>query len=157
MSGSWYMEAGARQWHWNKEPTFVCPNAEVASMGEGRAIVRRETQVTQAATALAADPLKLAVLLSERHRSGGVVREKTNGRYTGRCRICGAKLIRRGFRGWVDDEIPKSKMTAEELRSARFAAQFGTAPPRRSVGEGRYFDTKQQAEQWARDGAKEAK
>ena len=147
MSGSWYIEVGKRRWHWNKDPTFRCPNAEAWTSVDG--IVRRERQITAAAAELGADPALLAAILTHRHRSGGGIREKVDGRYTGRCRHCGARLIRVGYRAWVDDAIPKAKMTPEERRRASQSVMFGGGPPRRAVGEGRYFDTKKQAQQWA--------
>lgn len=148
MSGGWFIENGTRRWHWHKEPTFRCPNEETWNRDEE--IVRRDAQLHAAASELGADPVLLAQMLTHRHRSGGGNREKIDGRYTGRCRICGAKLIRRGYFAWIDDAIPKRKMTDEERRQAAIAERLGGAPPRRRVGEPRYFDTKKQAEAWAR-------
>lgn len=148
MGSYWCMEAGTRRWNWNKSPTFRCPNAE--TWGPPDDIVRRGDQLAEAAAALGADPLRLAQLLTQRHRSGGGLREKKDDRYTGRCRICGARLIKVGYRAWIDDAVPTSKMTDTERASAQVNRRLGFAPPRRPVGEDRHFDTKKAAEQWAR-------
>jgi hypothetical protein len=63
-----------------------------------------------------------------------------DGKLTDECRVCGAKLIRKGFAAWEQREREEQTGIAMRLGIEQFD----------KVGEKRYFRTKKQAWAWAR-------
>lgn len=167
---SWYFEApDGRRFNWNKEPTYTCPHEgiryEVHDFGTGKVTITDarpadeavgitfsryiSEETKQAAAALGVDPLKLAKMITAGHRST-YGRERVDGKLTEKCRACGAKMERLGFRCWIDRPVSADEATEGEQASKAIAGRLGFADPRRTV-QTFYAETKREADRWARD------
>jgi hypothetical protein len=151
MSGYWYIGgADGRRYCFAKEPTFVCPMSEPVVFdrpedGADREPVPRLTvpAITPAAEQLAMSPLLLANLIRSAHNRPGAGRARVDGRLTETCAACGHKLIRKGFRYWIE-----AKPAAASSRT-RIARRLGFSEYEQVEGSW-YAKTKRDARTWAR-------
>lgn len=155
---SWFLSgARGRAYNWAKHPTFVCPNADPVSYTpaepgatEGTWSLTRP-EVATAAAAIGADAVMLGQLLRQRHASHTAGRLRVGDRVTDRCSICGAKMIRKGFRAWIDEPDDSDDASAQR----RIAGRLGFEAPRRTLRT-TWHPTKREAEAWARHERKRA-
>jgi hypothetical protein len=128
----WYYEGpDDRHFCWAKAPTFVCENAEGL----------REEDAERIAVELGIT--KIDEIIANAHRRAAVsLRERVDGKLTDSCRVCGAKLTRKGFAAW--EERPADPTSSK----ARIGARLGLHSHER-VGTTRYFRTKAKAKAWA--------
>jgi hypothetical protein len=163
---SWrYYEHDGTRWCWNVDPTFICPNAGITEYvapedGDGGAhvIARREDEIGEAADALGMDPIKLALILNRAHQSFKHDRERVDGKLTDRCKACGAKMRREGFRAWIERFVPENERTEAERTSTRIGSRlFGSSDTTWRREGFRWYDTKKEATGWALDEYKVAK
>jgi len=149
MPSHWYF-AGAAGLHynWAKHPTFECPNAEPVTYApperegeQGTWTLERE-EFTMAAAAIGADPILLATLVRQRHHTSGAGRLRVDGVLTDRCALCGTKMVRNGFRAWID-------APADDAAAKRVSRRLGFAPPR-TTQRVTWHPTRRAAREWAR-------
>lgn len=168
--GAWYYDApDGRRWHFNKEPSFECPNYFAKyeltdpETGEKRLVAappdkalgitfRRHVpeEVERAAELIGCGGEELAAMLLRSHQSVGFGRKRVDGRLTNTCRACGGKMKRLGFYAYADEPIPEGEETAEQRSSAAINQRLvgGDGRARRTTWSG-HFDTKREARQWA--------
>lgn len=144
----WYVPgSGGLHYNWAKHPTFECPNAEPVTYtapeheGEEGTWKLERQEFTAAAAAIGADPILLAKLVRQRHHASGAGRARIDGVLTDRCALCGAKMIRKGFRGWID-------APTEDPASKRVSHRLGFAPPR-ETRRVTWHPTRRAARGWA--------
>ena len=151
MVGYWYIEgADGRRYCYAKEPTFVCPMGEPVEYdrvedSEDREPTARLTvpAITPAAERLAMDPLLLAKLIRSAHQRHGAGRARVDGRLTDTCAACGHKMVRHGFRYWIE-----AKPRTADPRT-RIAQRLGFSEYQQVEGSW-YARTKRDAQTWAR-------
>jgi hypothetical protein len=165
----WDGPGGAR-YCFNIEPTFRCPHDglryDVVELGTGKVTVtelrpRDETvgitfsihvtdEAKAAADLLGVDPLKLTRMLARSHNSNHG-RERVNGKLTDRCKACGAKMERLGFRVWIERPKTEEELTAQDRTSSHVAERLGFSGERTVTVRSAYTDTKREAKQWCLD------
>lgn len=161
-----YYEHDGQRWCWNVEPIYSCPNAQVTEYvahedGEGGAHVLsgRDDEVTDAAQALGMDAVKLGLILTRGHQSHRAGRDRDDaGKLTDRCRVCGAKMRRDGFRAWRSQLMPAGKATDAERTSAHIGSRiFGSDGTVWRDDPCKWYDTKKEAKGWALEELKTAR
>jgi hypothetical protein len=168
VSSRYYQGPGGEHVCWNVEPTFQCPLARVQydvldmETGETRGPVESQSEtvgitytrhvspaMAQAAAVLGVDG-KLLERIVERAHHSNYGRLRVNGKLTDRCKACGGKMDRLGFRVWVDRPIAAGEETEGERTGKMMARRMGFAAPMRTV-KSAHVDTKREAIAWARD------
>jgi hypothetical protein len=143
----WIVNGGnGERFAWRKEPTYLCPHGYFERVREGDEVVSRvpTAAVEQAAAALGADVELLMRVMERVHASHSAGRRRVNGKLTGDCAICGARMIRKGFAHWKE-------VASDDVIARGFGAALGFDGHVRGVT--RYVDTKREAEAWARENA----
>jgi len=156
MSSSYrfFRGAGERRFCFAVHPTFVCPLADpnperpAGDVGSPWGL-----GIDEAAQAMGCAPGHLAEILRLAHRRRRAERERgPDGRLTDNCTVCLSKMRRLGFRAWVTDPIAQEDLRAEQRSSLAISQRLGGHyDPRVTVGEVRWFDTKKEAREWARE------
>jgi hypothetical protein len=150
MAGYWYFKGtDGRRYCYAKDPTYVCP------MSEPLIYTRREdsdsteldpclaiAEMTPAAQELGMNPIRLAELIASSHRQAGASRARVDGRLMDICATCGHRMIRKGYRHWIE-ETPR---TADS--QTRIAQRLGFSDYRQVEGSW-YSKTKRDARSWA--------
>ena len=157
MPGYWYIEgADGRRYCYAKDPTYLCPMGdpvvyERSEDSEDSEPVPRLTLdvMVPAAERLGMDQMLLAKVIGSAHLRAGAGRARIDGRLTDICATCGHKLIRKGFRYWIEAK-PR---TADS--QTRIAQRLGFSDYRQVEGSW-YANTKRDAQTWAQGRARHA-
>ena len=67
---------------------------------------------------------------------------RVDGVLTDRCALCGTKMVRKGFRAWID-------APADDAAAKRVSRRLGFAPPR-TTQRVTWHPTRRAAREWAR-------
>lgn len=140
--GRYYQGADGHRYCYGLHPVFRCPNA--TSNDDNAA---QSERVRLAAAMLGVDGGWLTDLLRRAHTGASGERHRTSeGRITGDCAVCRARLHRLGFACWIESPIDPDSSTG------RIRARLGASGFERVEGPW-YRERKTEAREWARSRA----
>lgn len=148
MSASYrYTTHDGRRYCYAVEPTYRCPLADAVP----EEVTDVPEAIVAAAAALGSDAYLLARALRKAHTGmlatdGG--RQREDGKLTDRCRCCGARMERLGFRVWIEEPLDP------DSTKGRISSRLGFNGYQQVDGSSRYFPTKARARDFVFDGAK---
>lgn len=136
MTGYWYIEGpDGRRYCWRKEPSYRCPIASAT---------RLDDALETAALRVGIDSAWLLRKIAGHAPS----RRRIEGKLTDICDVCGHRLVRLGFRYWIEAQ-------GGESTNARLAAILGGDGYSQVEGPW-YAKTKRDAQAWAHGRVHEA-
>jgi hypothetical protein len=130
-----------RRYCWATRPTFRCPLAHDHENPVPTAA--QSAALAEAAQLLGCDQVRLRSMLHRAHGSSATRRARDErNRVTDRCAVCGARIERLGFAGWIAADKPADNTTA--AIALRLGGGFARV-------EGPWYSaTKAGAAEWAR-------
>lgn len=129
-------------------PTFVCPYSQL-NLSTADEEWEVPAPLLQAATQLGMYPGLLVRLVVRGHRNNRRMREGE--RLTDRCENCGARMERRGFHCWIEQDKPREHYGTSD----RMTEAIGGTP--KIILKTLYLPTKKEAREWAFEESKLSK